>query len=176
MDERKGPRGTGPKHDYLQVINFQVGGDEYAVDIRSVREVTGLHEITQLPNAPPFVKGIINLRGEVIPVIDLREKFGIAQARYDDLTNIIFIELEGKVIGVVVDRVSHVIRLSSADISPPPPLIGGLSGRFVTGVAKLERGLVVILNMAKILTAEEIIELERLEQAAQGQIEQSTGV
>jgi purine-binding chemotaxis protein CheW len=176
VDDHKESRGTSPKQDSVQVINFQVGGDEYAVDIQSVREVTGLREITQLPNAPPFVKGVINLRGEVIPIIDLREKLGITQVEYDDLTNIIFVELEAKVIGVVVDRVSHVIRLSSADISPAPPLIGGLSGRFVTGVAKLEHGLVVILNMAKILTAEEVIELERLEETAQGQVEQGTEV
>jgi purine-binding chemotaxis protein CheW len=150
----------------LQMINFTVGGDEYAVEIQKVREVINFREITQLPKAPSFVKGIINLRGEVIPVIDLREKFGLSHEEYSPLTNVVIVEIGRKAVGVVVDSVRHVIRVAPSDLSPSPPFIGGLSGRYVNGVAKLGDRLVVVLDMDKILTAGEMIELRTLENAA----------
>jgi len=145
------------------MINFTVGGDEYAVEIQKVREVINFREITQLPKAPSFVKGIINLRGEVIPVIDLREKFGLAHEGYSPLTNVVIVEIGRKAVGVVVDNVRHVIRVAPSDLAPSPPFIGGLSGRYVNGVAKLGERLIVVLDMDKILTADEMIKLHSLE-------------
>ena len=147
----------------LQMINFTVGGDEYAVEIQKVREVITFREITQLPKAPSFVKGIINLRGEVIPVIDLREKFGLAHEGYSALTNVVIVEIGRKAVGVVVDNVRHVIRVAPSDLAPSPPFIGGLSGSYVVGVAKLGERLIVVLDMDRILTADEVIELHSLE-------------
>ena len=96
-------RGLRPEQT-LQMINFTVGGDEYAVEIQKVREVINFREITQLPKAPSFVKGIINLRGEMIPVIDLREKFGLTHEAYSALTNLVIVEIGRKAVGVVVDE------------------------------------------------------------------------
>ncbi len=155
-----------PQETTLQMINFMVGGEEYAVDIQKVREVIYMREITPLPRTLPFVKGIINLRGEVIPVIDLREKFGLDHDAYTSQTNVIIVETSGKCMGVVVDRVSHVIRLSSGELAPPPPLIGGLSGAYVLGVGKLQDRFVVVLDIEKILTTAEMIELVKMAETA----------
>ncbi len=157
----------------LQMIDFTVGGDEYAVEIQKVREVINFREITQLPKAPSFVKGIINLRGEVIPVIDLREKFGLSHEDYSPLTNVVIVEIGRKAVGVVVDNVRHVIRVSPSDLAPSPPFIGGLSGRYVNGVAKLGERLIVVLDMDKILTVPEMIELDALETGLRGEKDES---
>jgi purine-binding chemotaxis protein CheW len=156
----------------LQMINFTVGGDEYAVEIQKVREVINFREITQLPKAPSFVKGIINLRGEVIPVIDLREKFGLSHEGYSPLTNVVIVEIGRKAVGVVVDSVRHVIRVAPSDLAPSPPFIGGLSGRYVNGVAKLGERLIVVLDMEKILTVPEMIELHALETGTGGETDE----
>jgi purine-binding chemotaxis protein CheW len=165
-DSREG-RAAGREEQRLQMINFTVGGDEYAVEIQKVREVINFREITQLPKAPSFVKGIINLRGEVIPVIDLREKFGLSHEEYSAMTNVVIVEIGRKAVGVVVDSVRHVIRVAASDLAPSPPFIGGLSGKYVNGVAKLGERLIVVLDMEKILSASEMIALRSLgEQAA----------
>ena len=150
----------------LQMINFTLGGDEYAVEIQKVREVINFRELTPLPKAPSFVKGIINLRGEVIPVIDLREKLGLAHEAYSALTNVIIVEIGRKAVGVVVDDVRHVIRLAPGEVAPSPPFIGGLSGKDVSGVAKIGERLVVVLDMERILSAGEMIALRSLREAA----------
>ncbi len=163
VNEQNETRSARREEETMQIINFTVGGDEYAMDIRAVREVINFHEITLVPKAPRFIKGIINLRGEVIPVIDLRERFGLEQTAYTAVTNIVIVELAKKPLGVVVDSVSHVLRLAQSEIASPPPLIGGLSGKYVTGVAKLRDRLIAILNMDRILSAEEVIELQDMD-------------
>lgn len=160
-DSREG-RAAERNEQRLQMINFTLGGDEYAVEIQKVREVINFHELTPLPKAPSFVKGIINLRGEVIPVIDLRDKLGLAREAYSVLTNLIIVEIGRKAVGVVVDEVRHVIRLDPAEVAPSPPFIGGLSGKYVSGVAKLGERLVVVLDMERILSASELIALRSL--------------
>jgi purine-binding chemotaxis protein CheW len=159
--ESKESQAAAPEQTLL-MINFTVGGDEYAVEIQKVREVIDFREITQLPKAPGFVKGIIKLRGEVIPVIDLRERFGIAQEGHSALTSVVIVEIGRKAVGLVVDNVRHVIRVAPSDLAPSPPFIGGLSGRYVNGVAKLGQRLIVVLDMDKILTTDELNELSSL--------------
>jgi purine-binding chemotaxis protein CheW len=160
-DSREG-RAAERNEQRLQMINFTLGGDEYAVEIQKVREVINFRELTPLPKAPSFVKGIINLRGEVIPVIDLREKLGLAHEAYSALTNVIIVEIGRKAVGVVVDDVRHVIRLAPGEVAPSPPFIGGLSGKYVSGVAKIAERLVVVLDMERILSASEMIALRSL--------------
>jgi purine-binding chemotaxis protein CheW len=168
LRESKDARGAA-REPTLQMINFTVRGDEYAVDIQKVREVIDLREITQLPKAPSFVKGIINLRGELIPVIDLREKFGLAREAYSPLASVVIVEIGKKAVGVVVDSVRHVIRVAPGELAPSPPFVGGLSGRFVSGVAKLGERLIVVLDMDKILTTDEMFELHSLETGPEAQ-------
>jgi purine-binding chemotaxis protein CheW len=146
-----------------QLISFSIGDEEFGVDIHTVKEVIKYREITSLPKAPAFVKGIINLRGDVIPIIDLRERFGMDRIEYSNMTRIIVVEVDGRSIGTVVDSVSHVIRIDSGQIEPPPPCVGKISADYIRGIGKVGERLVVLLRINKILTAEEKIELGKVD-------------
>jgi purine-binding chemotaxis protein CheW len=149
--------------DLNELISFEVGEEEYGLDILRVKEVIRIREITRLPKAPPFVKGIINLRGDVIPIIDLRDRFGLAHREYTAMTRVIVVDVNGKLVGMVVDAASQVVRISADQIDPPPPIVGGLSVEYVKGVGKLDDRLVILLNIDRILTQEEKANLENLE-------------
>jgi purine-binding chemotaxis protein CheW len=146
-----------------QIISFTVGAEEYGLEILKVKEVIRIKEVTKLPKAPEFVSGVINLRGDVIPIIDLRKKFGLPSREYSEMTRVIVVEVEDKLMGMVVDGVSHVIRIGQEQVVPPPTLVGGVSADYIRGVGKLEDRLIVLLNIGKILTAEEKIELEKIQ-------------
>jgi len=138
-----------------QFISFSVGDEEYGLELLRVKEVIRVREITWLPRAPAFVKGIINLRGDVIPIVDLREKFGLEAVGETAQTRVIVVEMGGQLVGMVVDSASQVVRIPAAQIDPPPPVLGGFSQEFITGVGKLEDKLVVLLNVDSLLTSEE---------------------
>jgi purine-binding chemotaxis protein CheW len=116
-------------------------------------------EITRVPNTPDFVVGVINLRGKVIPIIDLRARLGMPDRAYDKDTRIIVVELEGKVIGFIVDKVNEVLRISKSITEPPPPMAGGVNSDFITAVGKLENRLLILLDLNKVLTTKEQEEL-----------------
>ena len=145
-----------------QLISFEVGEEEYGLEILRVKEVIRLREITRLPRAPSFVKGIINLRGDVIPIIDLRDRFGLEHQEYSALTRVIVVDVEGRLVGMVVDAASQVMRIPADQIEPPPPIVGGLSAEYIKGVGKLDDRLVILLNIDRILSSEEKAELDRL--------------
>ena len=153
--------------DLNQLISFEVGNEEYGLDILGVKEVIRIREITRLPKAPSFVKGIINLRGDVIPIIDLRDKFGLENQEYTDMTRVIVVDVDEKLVGMVVDAASQVVRIPADQIEPPPPIVGGLSTEYIRGVGKLDERLVILLNIDRILTQEEKIELAEMEQSMQ---------
>jgi purine-binding chemotaxis protein CheW len=146
-----------------QLISFMVGAEEYGLEILRVKEVIRVREITRLPRSPSFVKGIINLRGDVIPIIDLRDKFGLSAQEQTAMTRVIVVDVEGKLIGMVVDSASQVVRVPAAQIDPPPPVVGGLSARYVKGVGKLDDRLIILLNIDLILSSEERVELQNME-------------
>jgi len=153
--------------DLNQLISFIVGDEEYGLDILRVKEVIRIRDITRLPRVPSFVKGIINLRGDVIPIIDLRDKFGLENREYTDMTRVIVVDIDEKLVGMVVDAASQVVRIPTDQIEPPPPIVGGLSAEYVRGVGKLDERLVILLNIDRILTQEEKVELEKMEQSMQ---------
>lgn len=148
-----------------QLISFMIGKEEYGLEILTVKEVIRIREITRIPKAPVFVKGIINLRGDVIPIIDLREKFGLEIQEYTTMTRVIIVEVDGKSIGMVVDSVSQVIRIEKDQVEPPPPLIGGISAEYLRGVGKIGEKLIIMLNIDKILTVDEKIDLKKMEES-----------
>jgi len=150
---------TGSGTDIVQVVSFSVGEEDYGINIETVKEVIKVKSITQLPKTPSFVRGVINLRGDVIPIIDLREKFGLQQEDYTEMTRVIVVDIDDKSIGMVVDSVSNVINIAQNDIDPPPPLVSGLSEDYLKGVGKVGEELIILLNIDKILTAEEKIDL-----------------
>jgi purine-binding chemotaxis protein CheW len=146
-----------------QFISFSVGEEEYGLELLRVKEVIRIREITWLPKAPSFVKGIINLRGDVIPIIALREKFGLEARENTAATRVIVVEMDGRLMGMVVDSASQVVRIPADQIEPPPPVLGGLSQEFITGVGKLDDKLVILLNVDAILSGDEIMALSAME-------------
>jgi len=139
----------------IQLVSFVLEDVEYGVDILAVHEILRFPEITRLPNAPDFIKGIINLRGNIIPVVDVRKKFGFSKAEITDLTRIIVIETNDKLTGLMVDNVHQVVRITQNNVDPPSELIEGVSEEYIWGIGRLKDRLIVILNLANILFLEE---------------------
>jgi purine-binding chemotaxis protein CheW len=152
-----------------QFISFSVGEEEYGLELLRVKEVIRVREVTWLPKAPSFVKGIINLRGDVIPIIDLRDKFGLETREQTSQTRVIVVEVEGRLMGMVVDSASQVVRIPADQIDPPPPVVGGFSREFITGVGKLEDRLVILLNTDAVLTMEEKAALSSIDSSLPGE-------
>lgn len=143
----------------LQLVSFNINEEEFGLDILKVQEINRMVEITRVPNTPDFVVGVINLRGKVIPIIDLRARLGMPDKVYDKDTRIIVVELEGKVIGFIVDKVNEVLRINKNITEPPPPMAGGVNSDFITAVGKLENRLLILLDLNKVLTTKEHEEL-----------------
>ncbi|MCP4136525.1 MAG: chemotaxis protein CheW [bacterium] len=139
----------------IQLVSFLLDEVEYGVDILSVHEILRMQNMTRLPNTPEFIKGVINLRGNVIPVVDVRNRFGFPDAEYTDLTRIIVIETGGKQVGLLVDNVYQVVRIPDSNIDPPSELLEGVSQEFISGIGRLRNRLIVILNMTNVLFLED---------------------
>ena len=150
----------------LQLVTFNVGGEEFGVDILAVQEINRMSEVTRVPNSPDFVEGVINLRGKVIPIIDLRRRVGMPFQKRDKNTRIVVVELEGKIIGFIVDSVSKVITIDKSITEAPPPMVAGIDAEYITSIAKLDSRLIILLDLNKILSLNEQKELETLENAA----------
>jgi len=145
-----------------QLVTFKIENDEFGVDILKVQEINRMMNITRIPNAPDFVEGVINLRGKIIPIVDLRKKLGFPAKEYDKSTRIIVVELEGIVLGFIVDSVSEVLRIPNSTIEPPPSIIKGIESEFIEGVGKLEDRLLILLELKKVFTISEHKSLEDL--------------
>ena len=163
--ERTEMKDTG---ELRQFISFSVGEEEYGLELLRVKEVIRVREVTWLPRAPSFVKGIINLRGDVIPIIDVRDKFGLEPGEQTAQTRVIVVEVERRLMGMVVDSASQVVRIPTDQVDPPPPVLGGTSQEFITGVGKLEDKLVILLNADAILTVDEKAALSSMDSAPPG--------
>lgn len=141
--------------ELLQLVTFSIGDEEFGVEILKVQEIIRMLEITKVPKAPPFVEGVINLRGKVIPIIDLRKRFGLASRDHDKNTRIIVINIHSMIVGFVVDSVSEVLRLPLNTVEPPPPVVAGLDSDYISGVGKLEDRLLIMLDLDRLLSNEE---------------------
>lgn len=151
-NELPSPATAGQDGEPRQFLTFTLHEEEYAIDILKVQEIKGMSKITPIPNAPAHVKGVMNLRGTVVPVIDLRRRFSMASVEADNLTVIIVVNVGKQVAGLVVDTVSDVLNFSMQDVEPTPELAGGMDTSFITGLAKVEERLVTLLNIDKLLT------------------------
>ena len=143
----------------LQVVTFNLGKEEFAVPILQIQEINRLVEITHVPKSPEFVEGVINLRGKVIPIIDLRRRFGLTQAELSRYSRIVVVNMDGRMVGLIVDSVSEVLRLSKDAIEPPPPVVAGIDSEYIRGLGKLEGRLLILLDLNRILTKDEHKEL-----------------
>ena len=138
--------------ELLQLVGFKLGKEEYGIDILKVQEINRIAEITKIPQSPDFVEGVINLRGNVIPIIDLRKRFHMPERTHDKQTRIVVGEIEGRTVGLIVDAVSEVIRLPANTIEPTPKIVSRDQADYITGVGKLEDRLLMLLDIDKILT------------------------
>jgi len=141
--------------ELLQLVTFSIGDEEFGVEILKVQEIIRMLEITKVPKAPPFVEGVINLRGKVIPILDLRKRFGLQSRSHDKNTRIIVIEINSMIVGFIVDSVSEVLRLPANTVEPPPPVVAGLDSDYISGVGKLEDRLLIMLDLNRLLSNEE---------------------
>ena len=147
------PSGGEPK----QYLTFALCGEDYGIDILQVQEIKCLSRITPIPNTPRHVKGVLNLRGTVVPVIDLRTKFGLGEIEYNRFTVIIVVNVGRRVMGLVVDAVSDVLNLADSDVQAAPELGGNLDLSFVTGMARSGERLVTLLDIDRLLREETAI-------------------
>lgn len=147
-------------NELLQLVSFKISNEEFGVDILCVQEINRMLQITKMPNTPEFIEGVINLRGRVIPVLDLRVKLGMQRIEHDKNTRIIVVELKGKTIGFIVDEVSEVLRIPKSITEAPPEMVGGIDSDFITSIGKLDDRLLILLDLEKILTTSEFNVLE----------------
>lgn len=145
----------------LQLVTFRLASEEYGLPITKVQEINRLVPITKLPQTPSFMEGIINLRGRIIPVIDLRKRFQLAVSEHTDDTRIIIVEINGQIVGVTVDAVTEVVRLESSGVEPPPSSFA-LDSRYINGVGKLDGRLIILLDIDQVLTEQEELAVKQM--------------
>ncbi|AEG59481.1 CheW domain protein [Desulforamulus ruminis DSM 2154] len=142
-----------------QVVVFQLMEQVYGIDINAVYEIIRMETITKIPRTPGFMEGVINLRGRIIPVIDLGLRFGLGQGERTTASRIIIVEVSGQTIGMIVDAVQEVLRFPSGSIEPAPPVVNGVDSAYLRGIAVLEERLIILLDQNKILQEKEKEEL-----------------
>ena len=138
-----------------QLVVFDLASEGYGVDIGAVREIIRMQEITRVPKTPEFVEGVINLRGKVIPVIDLRKRFGLHVAEQNKDNRIVVVDIGKQDIGVIVDAVTEVLRISTDSVEPPTSVITSADSDYLLGIAKLENRLIILLDLESVLSKEE---------------------
>lgn len=139
----------------IQLVSFRLGNEEYGIEITRVQEIILLGEITRLPESPVFIKGLINLRNTVIPIVDLRLRFGMQEVEPTEETRIMVVSIGGKTVGFVVDGVNEVMRIPSDGIVPPPPTVTGLGHDYLTGLVNSDNRLLIVLDIERILGVDE---------------------
>lgn len=145
----------------LKLVGFRLGEEEYGVDILKIKEIKLLMDITRVPKAPSFVEGVINLRGDIVPIIDLRKKLRLDTQELGEDSRIIIVEIDSKMCGVIVDGVSEVIEIEEGKILPPPTIVkGSIDAAYLKGVGKLGDRILILLDLDKILTTGEIEHLD----------------
>lgn len=137
-------------------LTFVLGDEEYGLEILKVREIIGHMEITTVPQTPEFIKGVINLRGKVIPVINLRLKFGMPEIEPTEETCIIVVDISGTLMGILVDTVSEVLDIAIGDIEPPPAFSDDIATEFILGIGKIKGKVKILLDINKVLSPEEL--------------------
>ena len=148
----------------LQIVGFRIGNETYGVRIGAVREIVRVPEITAVPSAPDTVEGVINLRGKIIPVMDLRKRFGQTEITTDKKNRILVVELDNKLLGLIVNSASEVLKIPPSEIEAPGSVLADGESGYVTGVGKLKGRLIILLDISKLLHRPE---LNRLEEAAE---------
>ena len=151
---------TTVHEDLLQLVSFNISEEEFGVDILRVQEINRMTDVTRVPNVPEYVVGVINLRGKVVPIIDLRLRLGLPKRGFEKDTRIIVVELDGKVLGFIVDNVNEVIRIDKNITEEPPTMVSGIDSDFITAIGKLEDRLLILLDLNKVISVDKIATIE----------------
>jgi len=143
-------------NDTSEVLSFRLGGEEYAISILKVQEIRGYDAVTRIASAPEYLKGVINLRGIIVPIVDMRIKFNVGEAKYDAFTVVIVLNINGHTIGMVVDSVSDVVTLTPDQIKPAPDMGASVSTEFLRGLGTVGERMLILLDIDRLLGSEEM--------------------
>ena len=158
-----------------KIVGFSLKEEHFAFDIMKVVEIIRLKEITEVPTAPAFIEGVINLRGKIIPIIDLRKRFRVEITERDRKYRIIIVELaKGQLVGVIVDEVEKVMQVKDDQVLPPPPTVTEAGGRYIDAIVRMDDRIIVLLDIDRIFSESEQAELKDITVASGGKIEEST--
>jgi purine-binding chemotaxis protein CheW len=152
VQEQHDPEST----DTIQLVSFRLADETFGVEITKVREIILMCEITHVPQSPPYVKGLINLRNTVIPVVDLRTLFGLSETDLDSESRIMVMHVGSRTIGIIVDAVDEVLRVAQKDVAPPPPTVASLGQDYLTGLVRLKDELLILLDVDRIFNSAEM--------------------
>jgi len=150
-----------------EYLTFSLGDEHYAVDILKVQEIRGYGAVTKIANAPSFIKGVINLRGVIVPIIDLRIKFNLGKAHYDEFTIVIVLNLANRVVGMVVDGVSDVVSLAGDEIKNPPDFSANFDSEYILGLATVDEQMLIIADIEKLMSSEEMALVDKTRSSAE---------
>lgn len=140
----------------MEVLTFTLGDEEYGIDIQMVQELRGYEPVTRMTNVPDYFKGVVNLRGVIVPIIDMRIKFALGEPTYDELTVVIVLNIRGSTIGMVVDGVSDVAMLSGEQIKPPPAMGSILDADYLIGLGVIDERMLLLINIDKLMSSDDI--------------------
>jgi len=153
-DDRTAAPGSAPGSDtQVELLGFMLADEHYALDILEIKEIVRLHAITPVPRTPPWIKGIVTLRGVIVPIFDLRGRLGLAEIEHGPETRIVIVYRGEEFAGLIVDRITQVMRLPVESIEPPPQTIGQVEAEYLRGVARFRDQLVILLNLARVVEA-----------------------
>ena len=156
------PSGTETSQATNEFLTFRLGGEEYGMDILKVQEIRGYDSITQIANAPEFIKGVVNLRGIIVPIIDMRIKFKLDQAEYDQFTVVIILNVAGRVMGIVVDGVSDVISLDMEQMRPTPEFGSVIDTEYIMGLGTVEERMLILVDIEKLMGSTDMGLIDKL--------------
>ncbi len=139
-----------------EYLTFVLGAEEYGLEILKVQEIRGYDAVTQIANTPEFIKGVVNLRGKIVPIVDLRIKFNLGKVEYNEFTVVIILNLHGRVVGIVVDGVSDVIALKEDQIRDVPSLVTSIDTKYIVGLATLEQRMLILVDIEQLMTSQEM--------------------
>ena len=150
----------------IQLVTFQISEETYGVDIMDVKEIVRVQEIRSIPNAPGYVEGLFNLRGEIIPIISLHKRFHLKKAQLGEdeelLSGFIIIDIDGMKLGVIIDKVERVVSIEAQEIQPPPQMLSGIGAEYIQGVLNRETGYLILLDIRKLFSAKELRKIEEI--------------
>lgn len=139
-----------------EYLTFTLGDENYAIDILMVKEIRGYESVTKIANAPAFIKGVINLRGDIVPIVDLRIKFSVGTASYDEFTIVIVLHIHNRIVGIVVDGVSDVVSLNRDQLRPPPDFGVAFDSRYLLGLATINEQMIILVDINELISSEEM--------------------